>query len=107
MTSQEHTPRRCQAATTRGTRCRNTGTHWVALDRETESLLCPEHQRHAREGRLQVVESEPRQQGGDDDAAGIAWWNGLTRQQRRYWLDRAASASPADAWSQFKQEVFA
>ncbi|WP_018876298.1 hypothetical protein [Thioalkalivibrio sp. ALE31] len=52
---------RCQAATTHGTRCRNTGTQWVALDHDTESLLCPEHQRHAREGRVRVLQSQPRE----------------------------------------------
>ena len=61
MPNHEASPHRCQAATTRGTRCRNTGTQWVALDHETESLLCPEHQRHAREGRLRVCESQPRE----------------------------------------------
>ncbi|WP_155983878.1 MULTISPECIES: hypothetical protein [unclassified Thioalkalivibrio] len=61
MPNHEGSPHRCQAATTHGTRCRNIGTQWVALDRDTESLLCPEHQRHAREGRVRVLESQPRE----------------------------------------------
>lgn len=58
MPNHSASPHRCQAATMRGTRCRNTATYRVALDHETESLLCPEHQRHAREGRLRVCESQ-------------------------------------------------
>lgn len=107
MSHHQDSSHRCQAATTRGTRCRNTGTHWVALDRDTESLLCPEHQRHAREGRLRVVESQPRQDEPDceDARLGMAWWNGLTCQQRRKWLERAESARPMDAWRAFQQGV--
>ncbi|MGH8325554.1 MAG: hypothetical protein ACRET2_02205 [Steroidobacteraceae bacterium] len=34
--------------------------------------------------------------------AGIAWWNNLSRAERRYWLERAGSAVPADAWRAFQ-----
>lgn len=33
--------------------------------------------------------------------AGIAWWNGLNRAERRYWLEGADSAVPADAWEAY------
>jgi hypothetical protein len=33
---------------------------------------------------------------------GMAWWNGLTPTRRRYWLDVAGSARPADAWRAFQ-----
>ncbi|WP_018869532.1 hypothetical protein [Thioalkalivibrio sp. ALgr3] len=38
-----------------------------------------------------------------DDPRGMAWWNGLTRQERREWLERAKSARPVDAWRAFRQ----
>jgi hypothetical protein len=37
-----------------------------------------------------------------DARNGIAWWNHLTPTQRSYWLTRARSAVPADAWEAFK-----
>lgn len=37
-----------------------------------------------------------------DDSDGIAWWNGMSVQDRRFWLAAAASAVPADAWACFK-----
>jgi hypothetical protein len=37
-----------------------------------------------------------------DARAGIAWWNHLAPTQRSYWLMRARSAIPADAWEAFK-----
>ena len=33
---------------------------------------------------------------------GMAWWNGLTRAERAYWLDVAGSTVPADAWRAFQ-----
>ena len=36
---------------------------------------------------------------------GMAWWNGLTPTRRRYWLDVAGSAVPADAWRAFQSGV--
>lgn len=38
----------------------------------------------------------------DDDLKGIAWWNHCTEEERRYWLDRADSACPVDAWRAYK-----
>ena len=29
---------------------------------------------------------------------GMAWWNALDEKTRRYWMDMANSASPADAY---------
>ena len=37
-----------------------------------------------------------------DEAAGIAWWNGISEEERAEWLRRAESAVPADAWAAFK-----
>jgi hypothetical protein len=37
-----------------------------------------------------------------DDAAGMRWWNSLTRGERAMWLERARSAVPADAWAAYK-----
>lgn len=37
--------------------------------------------------------------------AGIAWWNCLSRAERRYWLERADSAVPADAWEVYKLDA--
>lgn len=39
-----------------------------------------------------------------DEAAGIAWWNGLSEADRAAWLKGAGSAVPAEAWAAFKQE---
>lgn len=39
-----------------------------------------------------------------DDFRGMAWWNGLTRSERSFWLALAGSARPVDAWHRFKQE---
>lgn len=38
----------------------------------------------------------------DDELRGIEWWNGLSEQDRRFWLASACSAVPADAWAFFK-----
>jgi hypothetical protein len=38
-----------------------------------------------------------------DESAGMTWWNGLTKQQRAEWLERAGSAIPAHAWAEFKR----
>jgi hypothetical protein len=38
-----------------------------------------------------------------DKQAGMAWWNGLTEAERAYWLHRADTATPAEAWDAFKQ----
>ena len=37
-----------------------------------------------------------------DATRGIAWYNGLSRAERGYWLDAAGSAVPADAWRAYK-----
>lgn len=38
-----------------------------------------------------------------DERQGMNWWNNATRSERRYWLDIAKSARPADAWQAFKK----
>ena len=38
-----------------------------------------------------------------DQLAGITWWNGLTEQDRRFWLGCAVSAVPGDAWEMYKR----
>lgn len=37
-----------------------------------------------------------------DDFAGMSWFNGLTDDRRAYWLAKAGSAVPADAWACYK-----
>lgn len=37
-----------------------------------------------------------------DDRSGMAWWNGLTEADRRYWCFAAMTATPAEAWRYFK-----
>lgn len=39
----------------------------------------------------------------DDERAGIAWWNALTDERRRYWLTQARTAIVAEAWEYFKR----
>lgn len=34
---------------------------------------------------------------------GMAWWNRLTKSQRRYWLDVAGSARPVDAYRAYQR----
>jgi hypothetical protein len=38
-----------------------------------------------------------------DAGNGVAWWNGLSESDRRYWLELAKSARPSDAWDWFKR----
>jgi hypothetical protein len=37
-----------------------------------------------------------------DELAGIAWWNDLAEDQRRFWLDQAGTARASEAWACFK-----
>ena len=39
-----------------------------------------------------------------DAMQGIAWFNSLTPTKRRYWLNVASSAVPADAWAVYKRD---
>ena len=39
----------------------------------------------------------------DLDVAGMAWWNGLSEADRRYWYLAAMTAVPAQAWKYFRQ----
>jgi len=47
--------RKCDALTTRGHRCRKEATAYHPVGQGREVLLCGEHQRHAREGRLRLA----------------------------------------------------
>lgn len=38
----------------------------------------------------------------DLDVAGMAWWNGLSEADRRYWCLAAMTAVPAKAWKHFR-----
>jgi hypothetical protein len=42
-----------------------------------------------------------------DDLRGMTWWNALTKADRKFWLQKADSARPVDAWAAFKQEIAA
>ncbi len=52
----------------------------------------------ADRGILVIEPANAREHDAADARIGIAWWNGLTPTRRRYWLDVAGSARPADAW---------
>lgn len=36
---------------------------------------------------------------------GMAWWNAITADDRAYWLRRAASARPVDAYRAYQNAV--
>lgn len=40
-----------------------------------------------------------------DAELGMRWWNQLREIERAYWLARANSAVPADAWAAFQRET--
>ena len=40
-----------------------------------------------------------------DAMRGIGWFNCLSPTERRYWLDVAGSAVPADAWAAYKRST--
>lgn len=35
--------------------------------------------------------------------AGMKWWNGLTEEDRRFWLAAALTAAPAQAWAYYRR----
>lgn len=40
----------------------------------------------------------------EDETAGMAWWNGLTDQERADWMERAGNTGvAADAWAAYKR----
>lgn len=41
----------------------------------------------------------------NDALLGMLWWNRLREIERAYWLARADSAVPADAWEAFRRET--
>lgn len=45
------------------------------------------------------MEREPTK----DEAAGMAWWNGLNESERAYWLRETGTAVVADAWAEWKR----
>lgn len=38
-----------------------------------------------------------------DTAAGMAWWNAIDENDRRFWMLASMGQSAADAWSYFKR----
>jgi hypothetical protein len=55
--------------------------------------------------RQALEDLEPQPPGcqlSDDERAGMAWFNCLPPAERRYWLEIADSAVPADAWRAFQ-----
>jgi hypothetical protein len=38
-----------------------------------------------------------------DDAAGMAWWNALSDDDRRFWMLASTGVSASDAWDYFKR----
>ena len=53
--------RRCQALNRVGSQCRNTGTANQPQNAHHEALLCPEHQRQAREGQVRFAAFQTRE----------------------------------------------
>jgi hypothetical protein len=51
-----------------------------------------------------VIELQSRRNVADA-LVGMAWFNGLSRAERTYWLDVAGSACPAAAWAAFQSGV--
>lgn len=39
-----------------------------------------------------------------DDRAGMDWWNSLGPIDRAWWLGRAGSARPVDAWRKYQRD---
>lgn len=39
---------------------------------------------------------------GDLSHPGVVWWNSLTEDDRSFWLRRAGTSVPADAWEAFQ-----
>ncbi|MHB1816308.1 MAG: hypothetical protein ACYCUE_15980 [Steroidobacteraceae bacterium] len=58
------------------------------------------------DGDRQALVIEPKERRNVADAlVGMAWFNGLSRVERTYWLDVAGSACPAAAWAAFQSGV--
>jgi hypothetical protein len=58
------------------------------------------------DGDRQAIVIEPQARRNVADAlVGMAWWNGLSRAERTYWLDVAGSACPAAAWAAFQSGI--
>jgi hypothetical protein len=43
------------------------------------------------------------QKPASDDELGMAWWNGLTKPERKRWANLAGTGRAKDAWELFKQ----
>jgi integrase len=63
------TERRCEALKTNGHRCRNRGTAYHPDGQGGEVLLCNEHQRQARDGRLRLPHKPKAEPGPSVEAA--------------------------------------
>lgn len=52
----------------------------------------------------EVGAKEPPTDGVTSDGeTGMAWWNGLTDEDRSYWMKVSLGTSPAEAWAYFKR----
>lgn len=40
-----------------------------------------------------------------DDHRGMEWWNSLSKADRYYWLNRANSSRPVEAWLEYKRSM--
>ena len=55
-----------------------------------------------------IVATQPSQKPTTGQLAGMAWWNNLSPDARRFWIEEAScgrrlwDVSPADAWEAFK-----
>ena len=56
----------------------------------------------ARRQLREALEALEAERSPAEALVGMSWWNGLTPTRRRYWLDVAGSARPADAWRAFQ-----
>jgi hypothetical protein len=39
----------------------------------------------------------------NDEKQGIAWWNAMNEEDRRFWLRAALTAVPAEAWAYYQR----
>jgi hypothetical protein len=42
----------------------------------------------------------------DEARTGMAWWNALSEDDRRYWCFAGMTATPAEAWRYYKRVTF-
>ena len=52
-----------------------------------------------------MTDTTPARAPTKDDLTGIAWWNAMTRPERAYWLERANTDMPKQAWEHYKRAI--